>query len=122
MTLYKIGRTINSKTKFSNHNSSSANNIEVIFQFETENIQQVETCLKNKMKPAQYRKYKEIYEVDLDIIKSFIKNCESEINNSNEIIKKNNKKQKAGSKIKPLITHTDKFFMLIPNNKYIQKL
>jgi phage anti-repressor protein len=117
LTLYKIGKTINSKTRFNSHNSSLANDIEVIFQFETENIDQVESCLKNKMKHAQYRKYKEVYQVDLDIIKDFIKNCDYEIKTSNEIISKNNKKQKAGSKLKPLITETDKFFMLIPNIK-----
>jgi len=67
------------------------------------------------MKHAQYRKYKEVYQVDLDIIKDFIKECDCEIKSSNAIIAKNNKKQKAGAKIKPLIAETDKFFMLIPN-------
>jgi hypothetical protein len=31
------------------------------------------------MKKAQYRKYKEIYQVDLDIIKKTIKNCDAEM-------------------------------------------
>ena len=32
------------------------------------------------MKKAQYIKYKEVYRVDLDIIKKTIKNCDVEIN------------------------------------------
>jgi hypothetical protein len=57
LTLYKIGKTINSKTRFSSHNSPMANDLEVIFQYETENIDQVEKCIKSYMKESQYRKY-----------------------------------------------------------------
>ena len=38
LSLYKIGKTINSKTRFSKHNSPMANDLEVLFQYETENI------------------------------------------------------------------------------------
>jgi hypothetical protein len=38
------------------------------------------------MKNAQYRKYKEVYRVDLDIIKKIIKNCDIEINEINKEI------------------------------------
>jgi hypothetical protein len=70
-TLYKIGRTINSK-RFNSHNSPLANDIEIILTYEADNIEQLESCIKNMMKKAQYRKYKEIYQVDLDIIKNVI--------------------------------------------------
>ena len=83
LTLYKIGKTINSKTRFSSHNSPMANDLEILFQYETDNIEQVELCIKAYMKKAQYRKYKEIYQVDLDIIKKTIKNCDAEINEIN---------------------------------------
>ena len=86
LTLYKIGKTINSKTRFSKHNSPMANDLEVLFQYETDNIDQVELCIKAYMKKAQYRKYKEIYRVDLDIIKKTIKNCDVEINEINKSI------------------------------------
>lgn len=33
------------------------------------------------MREAQYRKYKEIYEIDLDILKKTIKLCDLNINN-----------------------------------------
>lgn len=96
LTLYKIGKTINSKTRFSKHNSPMANDLEVLFQYETDNIDQVELCIKAYMKKAQYRKYKEVYRVDLDIIKKTIKNCDAEINEINKEIENKNKKQKGG--------------------------
>ena len=34
LTLYKIGKTINSKTRFSKHNSPMANDLEILFQYE----------------------------------------------------------------------------------------
>ena len=90
-----------------------ANDLEVLFQFETENIDQVEMCIKAKMKKAQYRKYKEIYRVDLDIIKSTIKKCDTEIIEINNEIDKKNKKQIGGNIIKK-INNDEILYMLIP--------
>jgi phage anti-repressor protein len=115
-SLYKIGKTYSSKTRFFNHNSPAANDIEVMFHYETENLIQVEMCIKAKMKREQYRKYKEIYEVNLDIIKGIIKDCDDEIKKTNKKIDLSNKKHKGGKKI-PLIDETTKFFMFIPNTK-----
>jgi hypothetical protein len=116
LTLYKIGKTINSKTRFSKHNSPMANDLEILFQYETENIDQVEKCVKVFMKKAQYRKYKEVYQVDLDIIKKTIKNCDVEINEINKEIERKNKKQKGG-KIINKIDEKEILYLLIPTNK-----
>ena len=112
LTLYKIGKTINSKKRFSTHNSSLANDLEVLFQYETENIDQVELCVKAHMKNAQYRKYKEIYQVDLDILKEVIKNCDTKINEVNKKIE--SKKQKGGNILKN-IDNKEKLYLLIPS-------
>ena len=95
LTLYKIGETINSKTRFNSHNSPLANDIKILYQYETENIDQVESCVKAHLKTAQYRKYKEIYQVNLGIIK-----------NGSE-----------GGKIDP----NDLIYMLIQNDKFISQ-
>ena len=116
LTLYKIGKTINSKTRFSKHNSPMANDLEVLFQYETENIDQVEMCIKAYMKKAQYRKYKEVYQVDLDIIKKTIKNCDVEINEINKEIESKNKKQKGG-KILNKIDNKEILYLLIPKQE-----
>jgi hypothetical protein len=65
------------------------------------------------MKKAQYRKYKEIYRVDLDIIKQVIKNCDTEINEINKEIDKKNKKQKGGAIINK-IDENEILYLLIP--------
>jgi hypothetical protein len=108
MDLYKIGKTINSKTRFVKHNSPLANDLEILFEYETENIDQVESCVKALLKQGQYRKYKEIYQVDLDIIKKTIKKCDSSII---EINKKIN--QKGGIPLKD----NDMVYLLFSSNK-----
>jgi hypothetical protein len=130
LTLYKIGKTINSKTRFSKHNSPMANDLEVLFQYETDNIDQLKSCIKSLMKKAQYRKYvlikilfmkkikikdfyflrkyKEIYRINLDILKQTIKNCDIQINQINNEINK----QKGGNKI----DNDEILYLLIPNN------
>jgi len=113
LTLYKIGKTINSKTRFSKHNSPMANDLEVLFQYETENIDQVESCVKILMKKAKYRKYKEIYRIDLDILKNIVKDCDAKINEINTNINKQNQK---GGKIIKNIDNTEILYLLIPSN------
>jgi superfamily II DNA or RNA helicase/phage anti-repressor protein len=112
-TLHKIGRTISSAKRFSSHNSPLANDLEVIMTYEADNVEQLETCVKSMMKKAQYRKYKEIYEVDLDIIKFAIKNYDTKLKQINDMIDKKNKKLKGGKLNK--ITETDKIYLLIPH-------
>lgn len=112
-TLYKIGRTVSSKKRFNSHNSPLANDIEIIMTYEADNIEQLESCIKAMMKKAQYRKYKEIYEVDIDIIKNVIKDCDVKLKEINDMIDKKNKKQKGGKLHK--ITNNDKMYMLIPS-------
>jgi len=90
LTLYKIGRSKNLKNRLKSHNSPLANDLELIFEYETNNLKQVETCIKALMKNAQYRKYKEVFQIDLDIIKKFIKECDNNINLVKEHIKNQN--------------------------------
>jgi len=70
--LYKLGRTRDMRTRLSNHQSSRADNIDVLFEYKASNIYAVETCVKAFLKQHQYRKYKEIYNVDLDYVKRLV--------------------------------------------------
>lgn len=74
--IYKIGKTKNFKNRLKTHNSSHADNVEVIFIFETNDIDDVENCLKLALKSKQYRKRKEFYQVDLNLIKELLNDCE----------------------------------------------
>ena len=87
LTLYKIGRTKNLKNRLKPVNSGLANDLKVIYEYETDNIKQVESCIKILMKNAQYRKYKEVFQIDIDIIKKLIKKCDNEINLVKEYVK-----------------------------------
>jgi len=90
-----------------------ANDIEIIMIYEADDVKQLEVCVKNYMKQSQYRKYKEIYQVDLNIIKKVIKDCDIKLKQINNMIDENNKKQKGGNLQK--ITDSDKIYLLIPN-------
>jgi hypothetical protein len=100
LTLYKIGRASDLKKRLLSHNSPMANDLKVLYEYETNNIEQVELCLKTLMKSAQYRKYKEVYKIDIEIIKTLIKQCDGGIN----LVNKYNNNQKGGE-----------LFIYIPN-------
>ena len=53
------------------------------------------------MRVVQYRKYKEVYQVDLDILKKILKQCDDSINFIKELSDKN-------------LIDKDKIFMHIP--------
>ena len=65
------------------------------------------------MKKSQYRKYKEIYQVDLNIIKTAIKECDFKILEYNKDIENFNKKQKGGS-VKNILSNDEILYMLLP--------
>ena len=44
-------------------------------RYRTDKLKATEGCIKSWLKDFQYRKYKEVYEVDLDSIKKVISQC-----------------------------------------------
>jgi phage anti-repressor protein len=93
LTLFKIGRSKDLNRRLLSHNSPLANDLQVMYEYETQNITQVEMCLKAMMKHAQYRKYKEIYQIDLKIIKKLILQCDNDIKLVQEHVKLHNGEQ-----------------------------
>ena len=100
-TLYKLGKSKNIRNRLNSHNSALANDLILVHEFETDNMHGVEQCIKGLMRVAQYRKYKEVYQVDLDILKKFLKQCDDSINFIKELLNKN-------------LSDKDKLFMHIP--------
>jgi phage anti-repressor protein len=90
-SLYKIGKTQDLKQRLKSHQSPLSHDINVLYYFETEDIDSVEKCAKTFMKKFQFRKYKEVYQVNIDIIKEVISSCG---NISENIILKENKNNK----------------------------
>ena len=74
-TEYRIGKASIFKNRYGSHNSSHPDDMEIMFQYETNDIDRVESCLKVILKPVQYRSRKEFYTVTLDQIKQLLKSC-----------------------------------------------
>ena len=86
-SLYKIGRTKDLKKRLQSHQSPLSHNLDVLFYYESDNIVQIENCIKALMKPYQYRKYKEVYKINIDIIKSLIEQCDNIIISTEDKVK-----------------------------------
>ena len=86
-SLYKIGRTKDLKKRLKSHESPLSHDIDVLFYYESENIIKIEKCIKLLMKDYQYRKYKEVYKINIDIIKSLIEQCDSIIISTDQKVK-----------------------------------
>jgi predicted GIY-YIG superfamily endonuclease len=74
--VYKIGRTQDFKNRLKTHQSSHPDKLEIVFVYETDNVEQVESCLKDALKDKAYRKRKEFYEIDGQILKKIIAQCD----------------------------------------------
>ena len=75
--LYKIGRSKKFKNRQNTHNSSHPDNVHISLVFETDNISEVENCLKAVLKSKQYRKRKEFFQIDIDSLKKILDGCET---------------------------------------------
>lgn len=92
VNLYKLGKTKKFKERMRTHNSSHIDNVDIVHIYETDYIDEVEKCLKNVLVTKQYRKRKEFYQIDLDILKKLIKTCDKmslKVRKNNKNIKQN---------------------------------
>jgi hypothetical protein len=49
--------------------------MQVLFIFETKNTQQIEDCVISQIKQFRYKKRKDFYQIDINIIKQLINSC-----------------------------------------------
>ena len=73
--MYKLGRTKDLVQRLKAYKTGLADDPDVIYLYKTEDLVTVESCVKNMLKKKQYRKYKEVYQADPELIKYFIENC-----------------------------------------------
>lgn len=74
--LYKIGKTENIKTRLSSYNTGNANHVQPIFVMEVDDIVRVEKCIKNLVQRYQFRANKEIYQINLDLLRQAFHQCD----------------------------------------------
>ncbi len=72
---YKLGKTSNLKKRLATYSSSKKDDIIPIYVYETDNIDAVEQCVKRYAKEYQYRKYKEVFKADINMLKDLINDC-----------------------------------------------
>jgi len=74
--LYKLGISKEFRSRLATHQSSHPDKLDIMYVYETEMIEKVENCLKGLLKDKGYRKRKEFYEIDINILKQLIKTCD----------------------------------------------
>jgi phage anti-repressor protein/predicted GIY-YIG superfamily endonuclease len=74
-SVYKIGRTINLSRRLREHQAALADDLDVIFTYQTDDVEEVEGCIKASIRRKRFRKYKEVYQIDIDVLKSVIEGC-----------------------------------------------
>ena len=97
---YKIGRTKDLKKRLQSYNGDKKDNIIPIYIYETDDVEEIERCIKHYGKKYRYRKYKEIYKANINMLKDLINEC-GEFNEKTNLkykYKSNNKNQKGGIK------------------------
>ena len=72
---YKVGKTKNLKQRLKQYNGDKKDDIIPLYIYETDDIDEVERCIKVYAKKYQYRKYKEIYKTDINMLKDLINDC-----------------------------------------------
>jgi len=87
----KIGKSKDFLQRMKQHNSSHANKIDVEFLFETNNFDEVESCIKGIMKKYKYRKGKEVYELPIHKLKELTDKCDKLVKNFYKDIEFNKK-------------------------------
>ena len=112
-TLYKLGKSNDIKQRLNNYNTGKANDIEPLFIIKVNDISSVENCIKNSCKKYQYRKYKEVYEIDIQVLKELIMMCDEFTNKISIILEKDKTTKKKLSRMKKQL---EKYFIYIDSN------
>ena len=73
----KPGSASNMVDRLSTYNTGRVEDVELLHVYQTDYRKEVERCLKKLMAEKQYRKRRELYEVDPDIVKKLIRGCAS---------------------------------------------
>ena len=73
---WKVGKTTDVARRMRQHNTPLADNVELVFLFETDSVDEVEGCVKSWLSEETYRVGREIYKTTVDVIKQVINGCD----------------------------------------------
>jgi len=75
--IYRFGQTENFKKRLANYNSANSDKMEVLYIFETKDSKQIQDCVIVQIKTLRYKKRKDFYEINLNLLKKIINECAS---------------------------------------------
>ena len=73
--IYRFGQTENFKKRLTNYNSANSDKMEVLYIFETKDSKKIQDCVIVQIKELRYRKRKDFYEINLNLLKKIINEC-----------------------------------------------
>jgi hypothetical protein len=73
----KPGSASDMVKRLATYNTGRLDDVELLHVYQTDYRKEVERCLKKLMAEKQYKKRRELYEVDPDIVKKLIRGCAS---------------------------------------------
>jgi len=94
--IYRFGQTENFKKRLSNYNSSNSDKMEVMYIYETKDSKKIQDCVIVQIKQHRYKKRKDFYEIDINILKNIINDC-SELTQKYKKSLSRNHKQEGGT-------------------------
>jgi phage anti-repressor protein len=94
--IYRFGKTENFKNRLTNYNSSNSDKMEIVMIYETKDIEKIEACVITQIKELRYKKRKDFYQININLLKKIISECESLTLKYKKRINKNNNDQQGG--------------------------
>ena len=73
--IYRFGQTEDFKKRLANYNSANSDKMEVVYIFETKNSKNIQDCIIAQIKQHRYKKRKDFYEIDINLLKNIMKDC-----------------------------------------------
>jgi hypothetical protein len=117
-SVYKIGRTTDLIKRLQlQSDSDTANEFDVVYIYKTNCIEKVESCMKMMVKEHQYRKYKEVYQIDIQLLKKVIKGCDDAcIASAKDVATKVKSAKSNHSKVSQVSQHKGGYYAVIARN------
>ena len=93
---FKIGRSEDLKARMKQYNVGRISELPIVFVYQTDNIEEIEDCMKDNLRRYQLKNNTETFNIDLDFIKDTIKYCAKTsvlLKRDNKLFKKKDNKK-----------------------------
>ena len=89
--IYRFGQTEDFNKRLANYNSANSDKMEVMYIYETKDSKKIQDCVIAQIKPLRYKKRKDFYEIDINVLKKIINDCTELTQKYKKSLTKNNK-------------------------------